>query len=506
MILNAKKIIVTSVLPLLVLLFTGCGLHAGKQQPAGQDDAKRTVEDVIPLTVGNLRGHKMLYNEGWFIVTSSSKALEYAKSKSIISSKHAVKLAGERSSGRAGGYKEGVKESLKASHQTGKDLVTGGTRLTGDILGATHKTAKAELAYAGDRFKKAVSVFVKGNISIVERTEADRQELMDLPGNYFTNLKSDFSNIWEMTTAANDSFAGKIEVSWDSAFERASREFQAEYDKSGDAPNSLMALGPILYGYLKSFYHGLAAPASKTIVKTGAVGTTAAAQAVFLPVAGVSVVAGRTVQSVGLTFYYVGKTGVKIVSPTVESGLLSGLSLLSLSAVPVTYGAGGTLGAMNQVAFTAAGPALGTLEATGMTAGHTAAYVGFVTYDGVKGATRVVINQARSGVVLGYNALTAIPTHALLGVSDAAVFLAWDGPRLAIVAAQGKLKTTDASGDKGGASLGVLPVGTVVDLKKLEDMENMKVDVISTDTTVIQEVLEKIPCDLREQNESCEKP
>ena len=40
---------------------------------------KQTVEDVIPLTMGNLRGHKMLYNEGWYIVTSSSKALDFAE-------------------------------------------------------------------------------------------------------------------------------------------------------------------------------------------------------------------------------------------------------------------------------------------------------------------------------------------------------------------------------------------------------------------------------------------
>jgi hypothetical protein len=129
------------------------------------------------------------------------------------------------------------------------------------------------------------------------------------------------------------------------------------------------------------------------------------------------------------------------------------------------------------------------------TAIDTATYVGLVTYDATKGVTKVVINQASSGVVLGYNALTAIPTHLILGAEDAVVFLAWDGPRLVIAAASGKLKT---GGDvKDQPSLGDLPVGTAVDLKKLEQSQGIKTQVISTDPTVIRNVLEKLPDDLR---------
>jgi hypothetical protein len=197
---------------------------------------------------------------------------------------------------------------------------------------------------------------------------------------------------------------------------------------------------------------------------------------------------------VGLTVYYIGKTGVKIVSPTVEGGLLSGLSLLSLSAVPVTYAAGGALGAVNQVAFTTAGPVAGTVEATATTTLHTAGYVGFLAFDAVAGTTKVVINQAASGIVLGYNALTAVPTHAVLGAVDTAVFLAWDGPRLVIAAATGRVKGSGTETH----SLGDLPIGTVVDLKKLEKAEGVKVEVLSSDPAVIQNVLEKIPNDVRE--------
>jgi hypothetical protein len=63
--------------------------QAQETTTAGKE--KVSVVDVIPLTVANLRGHKMLYNEGWYVVTSSSKALDYAKEKSLVSSKTALK-------------------------------------------------------------------------------------------------------------------------------------------------------------------------------------------------------------------------------------------------------------------------------------------------------------------------------------------------------------------------------------------------------------------------------
>jgi len=441
----------------------------------------------------------MLYNEGWFVVTSSKKAFEFAKERSIISSKTALQQVLDDASKHSGEYKEAIKTDARDAKKTVKDVVVSGTKQTGRILESTHTLAKAELAYADENFKKAMDAFVKGNLSIAKRTEEERNELASLPGNYFKTLKNDFSNLHELAGATKKRFGNRIDAHWEEAFKKASREFQSEYEKSGDEKNSLMALGPILHGYLKSIYHGLVAPASKTIVKTGVNGVS---YVVFLPIATTSMVAGRTVQSVGLTVYYVGKTGVKIVSPTVEGGLLSGLSLLSLSSVPVTYTAGGTLGAMNQVAFTTVGPAAGVVQGAASSAVHSAAYVGFLTYDAAMGTTKVVINQAASGLVLGYNALTAIPTHALTGVGDAAVFLAWDGPRLVIAMAKGRIKTGKDPVQSEAYSLGDLPVGTVVDLKKLEQQEGVKVEVLSTDSAVIKDVLEKIPSDVREPNEN----
>lgn len=492
------KPIVPSFCLIAALLLGTSGARAAEQLPeAAATEERMTVEDVIPLTMGNLRGHKMLYNEGWLIVTSSRKALDFAKEHSLTRSRDALAEAAASAAGRGKDYTTNIASDVKGAVEGGKRVVSTGTELTGDILKATHRAGKAELTYASETFHKAGASFIQGNLSLEKRTAEDRKELAALPGNYFSNLKDDFSNIWELTSTANEKFAGKIEIGWDKAFEKAAAEFKKEYERSGESQNTLTALGPILSGYLKSLYHGIVAPSSKTIVKTGASAVTySGAYGIFLPVASASIVAGRTVQSVGLTFYYTGKTAIKIVSPTVESGLLACMSVLSLSAVPVTYAAGGTLGAVNQVAFTATGPVVGTAQGAATTSIDTATYVGLVTYDGVKGVTKVVINQASSGVVLGYNALTAIPTHLLLGVEDAAVFLAWDGPRLVIAAANGKLKTGADAGPS-GPTLGDLPVGTAVDLKRLEQAQGIKTEVISTDPAVIRSVLERLPEDLR---------
>ncbi len=540
------KYLVVSLVFFTLLLQPRLTLSNQEQEKTTAEREKVSVEDVIPLTAGNMRGHKMLYNEGWYIVSSSRRALEFAKEKSIVSSKTALRQALDEASKDTTRYREAIKADVNNSAALGKNAVTKGTELTGDILSKTHSLAKDELAYAGDNYKKAMDSFVRGNLSIVRRTEKDRRELANLPGNYYKSLKNDFSNIFELTESARKRIAGRLAPEWEKAFQKAGNEFRAEYEKSGNEHNSLMALGPILHGYLKSFYYGLAAPASKTIVVAGVAGTS---YMVFLPVSATAVVTGRTIQSVGLTVYYVGKAGVNIVSPTVEGGLLSGLSLLSLGSVPVTYVAGGTWGVMNQVAFSTVGPAAGAVEAVATTSVHSAGYVGFLTYDAVKGTTKVVINQASSGIVLGYNALTAVPMQALFGVEDAAVFLFWDGPRLGVAMARGRVKLSGGSApgeaplpsvapDRAEAhktgmdsdpgennslgdfpantlfqvpgqspahpetySLGDLPVGTVVDLKKLGSTEGVSVQIISTDEAVIKEVLEKIPDDARVTND-----
>ena len=236
--------------------------------------------------MSNMRGHKMLYDEGWRVVTSSRKALEFAKEHSIQSSREALKEAASSAASRGKDYTTNVTADVKGAVEGGKRVMSAGTELSKDIASATHRAGKAELAYTSEMFHRAGEYFIQGNLSVAKRTAEDRKELAALPGNYYRNLKHDFSNIWELTNSANETFAGKIEVGWDKAFEKAAYEFKKEYDRSGESPNTLMALGPILSGYLKSLYHGIVKPSAKTIVKTGASTVTyAGSYGVFLPVA-----------------------------------------------------------------------------------------------------------------------------------------------------------------------------------------------------------------------------
>jgi hypothetical protein len=473
----------------LLVLTAGCAAArppAAVKPAAADQGTGKTMQDVIPLTMSNLRGHEMVYNEGWYVVSSSKKAFAFAREHSLDSSRNALQHAVRETAKDTSGYGSDVKKGVASAARSGQRIVSTGADVTGDILKGTHELAKSELAYSSESFGKAVDAFVYGNITMAKRTEADRQELAALPGNYYRDIAGDFSNLQELTEKVRKNFSGKIDASWEHAFAKAGAEFRREYEKSGEAPNTLAALGPVLMGWLKGFYHGVAAPTSRTIVKTTAAGAT---YAVFLPVAATSIVAGRTVQAVGLTVYYTGKT--------VEGGLLASMSLLSAAAVPVTYAGGGAIGAVNQVAFTAAGPAYTAGAGAVTTAADTGVYVALVTYDAAAGVTKVAINQASSAVVLGYNALTAIPTQTLLAAGDAVIFLAWDGPRLVLAAAQGEI----GSKDGGSAALPDLPVGTVVDLEKLKSAPGANVEVLTTDEQVIKDVLEKLPEDLREKND-----
>jgi hypothetical protein len=127
------------------------------------------------------------------------------------------------------------------------------------------------------------------------------------------------------------------------------------------------------------------------------------------------------------------------------------------------------------------------------TAADTGKYVAFVSYDAITGISRVTINQASSGVVLGYNALTALPAHLFMGTVDSVVFLAYDGPRLVVAYAKGDIKSDNNQSTR----IDSLPVGSVIDLQLLAK-EGIEVKTLSDDPAVINKVLEQLPNDLRE--------
>ena len=452
------------------------------------------VSDVVPLTAANLRGHKMLYKEGWFIITSTEKSLEYAQRTSVTASWQVlVRIAGEIREGSKQ-YVQDLGDNARASLTLAKKVLTVGTKVTRGIFAGTHYLGTHQLRAANTAMVRALDAFVQGNLSLARRTASDREVLAALPGGLYADLRDDFSNLYVLSGIIKKKVSSGIRVNWNESFAKASEEFRREYEESGTRKNSMQALGDILTGYLKAFYHGLARPGAKTIVKATVKGLK---YGVFLPASTALILVGRTIQATGIALYHVTKLGIHLISPTVEGGFLAALGLFNYSSVPVIYTYGAAMGAFNQVAFTTLAPAAGGARAVGGTALHTGVYAAGTFYNVVDGTSQVVINQLKAGVVLGYNALTAIPAHLYLGSIDTAIFLAWDGPRLVIAMARGTVSFTTNEGKKERVSMGALPVGTVVDLKKLKKIKGVRVDVISKDPKVIEKVIRQVPEDYR---------
>jgi hypothetical protein len=458
---------------------------------------KNTPAEIIPITAANLRGHASLYHEGWFFISSTEKALAYAKQHSLTASGQALAQMQGDIKRHSVEYGQGMGDVTGKSVQTGVDTLQKGTELTKKEWSFTTQLASAELDYSSQTMQRAWERFAKGNLTLALRTAEDRNALMALPGDYYKNLRQDFSNLGELSDNAKQAMSTHIEGHWSDAFATAQVDFNTAYAQSGERSNSLAALGDILVGYVKAAYSGLFKPAARSAVQGTEATVKLAANVIFLPVAGVFIVSGRTIESTGMSLYYATATGVKLVAPTVEGGLLAALSLASYSTVPVTYAVGGAAGAVSQVAVTTVAPLTGVGRAAVSSVADTAVYAAQVSYDLVAGTTKVTLNQAQAGIALGYNALTAIPTQALLGTANSAVFLAWDGPRLVIASAKGEVQWSDASGAKGSVPVQSVPVGTVVDLQTLGTENGVEVKVINDDPDVIQKVLEKLPQDLR---------
>lgn len=471
----------------ILLALPGC-TSGRRKQPT------RPVADVVPLTAANLRGHRMLYQEGWFIVTSTERSLAYAKHTSLTASWQAIVQVARDVRAGSKQYVRDLGSHYKASWNLAGQVLELGREATAGVFTGTHYLGKKQWHNANSFMVEALDAFVQGNLSIATRTAEDRQALAALPGGYFDQLREDFSNLHLLSREMKKKISRGIRISWDKSFAQAAEEFRKEYEESGTRPNSFVALGDILTGWLKAFYHGLARPGAKTIVRATAKGLK---YGVFLPTASMLIVAGRTVQTTGLALYHAGSLGIEVISPTIEGGLLASLGLISYGSIPVIYGTGTALGVFSLASFSTMAPVAGTARAAGGTVTATGKYVVGTFADVSLGTTKVVINQLKAGVVLGYNALVAIPAHLYLGTIDSAIFLAWDGPRLVIAMARGTVSFTAAPGKKEKVSVGALPVGTVVDLDRLKKQKGVKVQVISEDPAVIREVIRLLPADVR---------
>ena len=160
--------------------------------------------------------------------------------------------------------------------------------------------------------------------------------------------------------------------------------------------------------------------------------------------------------------------------------------------------AGTAVGVINQVGTTVVAPTAGVTQGVATTTANTLKYGTLVTYDALSATTKVFINQFKSGVVLGYNALTAIPSHLLLGSVNTAYFLVADGPKLAIASIKGEVSFQADNTHEQRFQAGQLPVGTVMDLQALQNQGHPNIEIVTEDPVIIENVISNISKDAKQ--------
>ena len=453
---------------------------------------QKSLEQTIPLTVANLKGHETLYDEGWFIITSSQKALQYARQHSIDSSAQAIQKLSESIKTHSVNYSANLEKNLSASVKSGQDIYKTGSENSLNILSSTNDLAQKQWSFSKASAQNAWQDLITGYIYLDKNTEPSLNALNAIPTNYTDSIKSDHQQLFKKFQYLREKSTTNIKAQWNGALEDAQTQFKTAYIESAENNNSLSALGTLMWGYMKGVYLGLFKPAVNTSWQASKYSAVVAGELVFLPIASGYILTKNTLRSSGLVLYYSGKAGIEVLSPSLKSGFHASLALLSAGTIPLTYVGGTTLGLLNQTASTVAAPVAVTGQGVAVGIADTLQYGALVTFDIAKGTTKVFANQIQSGVVLGYNALTAIPSHLLLGTTNSVVFLFYDGPKLTLATIKGQV-------NYGGKNLqpGALPVGSVVNLKALTQQGQAELQIISEDPEIIHQVLTEMPKDLK---------
>lgn len=450
----------------------------------GKEAQPASLQEIAPLTANALGARKELHDHGWKVIPSTKKSFETAKESSTMTARHAMAAVLFQKGERLQKYPNELLTSLQEVREWGVDLETTEKETRRHLREGTWNLAKKELEVSKDSISLAQKRFAIGYITYFKRTEKDFQELKSIPGDYYKNLADDFSNIYRITSEIRESNSEKLSEAWSGSIESGLKEYKKSYDRSGNRDNSLLAVVDILGGYTMALSEFVLRPMGTTLMSTGEI---LLWDGVILPISASSFFAGRTVAVTGMTVFYSTKVGVKTISPTVEAGFLSAFSLASVSATLPTIVGGETLSAFNQVTVVAGTETARTAGTVGTIGYKSGEVVVGMAYDFGKDSTISTVYGLKTGVVLGYTALTVIPTHLLLSAPDSVFFLAWDGPRLVVARSRGNLK-----------DWGDIPAGTIVDLEKVRK-QGMDVEVVSDDPEIVKDVIQAQDKDLEEK-------
>ncbi len=228
-----------------------------------------------------------------------------------------------------------------------------------------------------------------------------------------------------------------VEVTWDTG--------KMGYDLV--APTGVAAVASV-YGLVD--FIGSHAVAGTTLV-TGNVlgyGESALGKTAGVVVKGGGFAAGKGVQYIGV--------------PLASAGIAIGGGTIGTAVGGVGYVSGGTMyvtGEAGSATTWAFGNVIAGTTLVGGTAVSTAGGTAYGVYELSKAVVVPAGYELGGGMVLSYDTLTQLGAHSILAVSDCAyVVLSLEGPRWVLYAVKGKTGPGDD-----------LPVGAVVDLKKMQE-------------------------------------
>jgi hypothetical protein len=431
------------------------------------------AETVAPITAANLKGQAKLFNEGWFVIASPKVAWEFAK-ENHESSQEAYTKALEKIHTSDTPTKVRLDAALKTMREMQSSADKSSLALNKQGKTISHKLS----VYSSEKFRAAWESINLGYIHYAKTNEDDLNEIRKINQNFLKNIRADFKDMKDVMDPTLKELEKGTDINWKKHFKKGNYQFNQQYEKSGTRGNSITGLWDILVGYASWTYSAVVKPSSKAVES----GTKKAAYYSVDTVLKTFIASHNIVYSLGSNLYYSTKLGFKVFSPSLESGFLSSLALLSAVGSKASEVSFKSVGLINKVAVKSLAPVAGSGQFVFEESYHQASNAITYLVHGSEATGEVVMEKVESGIALSYSALSQIPAQILLSALNSTIFLVYEGPKILLVKATGNL------GDK---PLSDLPTGSVLDMKKLKESGG-QVETLSEDPALIKKVLENV--------------
>lgn len=385
--------------------------------------------DSLSITKANWKGHKRLYHEGYSIIPSTEKSLEFIYQKSVVESSEQIQKtqAGWQKTGK--GLKHAPVELYQDAKNVGEVIYSSGTKANKKLELAFKEQSAKQSKLSKEQIKIAWGELILGYRQVLPREKNSWKDLSTYIEKNFNLTREELSDLDQWFWKDGASFT-KAKRAWEGSLQRAILEWQESYDQSGKRDNSFYALGDILWGYSKALYYGIFRPSGTQVANALKIG----AKTLTHSMIGSAVIAKNIFLTTGRVFYFVSESGYTVIAPSAKASIYATLSLFNASSSLALKTTAPGLYVANQVALTSASTATGvTYFSVGM-GGEVLKDTALLTYHLAKGTGMIALNQGQSAMSLGYNLVTALPSQMAMGVGTATLFLTWDGPRLVLYA------------------------------------------------------------------------